>query len=216
LLARVYDLFIQGGAIMYPLLSLSVLTIASALKQSWFWFKLLRQENQVAREVLEIASYDLAKAAKIAEQSKHLPIGRFLLAPLKLKQPTPETFRLALESAGDREFAKMRKGNKLMETAIALAPLLGLLGTVNGLMLTFGRIKIGDGNVTDATKAAAGIGEALITTATGMAIAIVALVLFRIFVTLQAHQIEYFAEIGSELELLYRQFWDRSMMRSDR
>lgn len=215
-MARVYDLFIQGGAIMYPLLCLSVLTIASALTQSWFWFRLLCKENQVAREVLKIASYDLAKAAKIAEQSKHLPIGRFLLAPLKLKQPTPETFRLALESAGDRELAKMRKGNKLMETAIALAPLLGLLGTVNGLMLTFSRIKIGDGNVIDATKAAAGIGEALITTATGMAIAIVALVFFRIFVTLQAHQTEYFAEIGSELELLYRQFWDRSMMRSDR
>jgi biopolymer transport protein ExbB len=58
LLARVYDLFIQGGAIMYPLLCLSVLTIASALTQSWFWFRLLCKENQVAREVLKIASYD--------------------------------------------------------------------------------------------------------------------------------------------------------------
>ena len=65
----------------------------------------------------------------------------------------------------------------------------------------------GGGTGAQATKAAAGIGEALITTAAGMVVAILALVIFRIMVTLQARQMDYFSEVGSELELIYRQIW---------
>jgi biopolymer transport protein ExbB len=102
----------------------------------------------------------------------------------------------------------MRKGDKLLETIIAIAPLLGLLGTVTGLISTFGNLNIGgSGSAEETAKAAAGIGEALITTAAGMLVAILALLVFRIFVTLQAQQIDYFAEVGSELELIYRQIW---------
>jgi biopolymer transport protein ExbB len=150
----------------------------------------------------------LDKAAAIASQAQLLPIGRFLLAPLKLKQPSPETFRLALEAAGDKEFAQMRKGDKLLETVVGIAPLLGLLGTVTGLIITFANLNIGGGGASDsASKAAAGIGEALITTAGGMVVAIIALAFFRVFVTLQAQQIDYFSQVGSELELIYRQVW---------
>ena len=102
----------------------------------------------------------------------------------------------------------MRKGDKLLETVIAIAPLLGLLGTVTGLIITFGSLKIGGGGSSaDATKAAAGIGEALITTAAGMIVAIIALFFFRIFVSLQSQQMDYFSRVGSDLELIYRQVW---------
>jgi biopolymer transport protein ExbB len=102
----------------------------------------------------------------------------------------------------------MRKGDKLLETVIAVAPLLGLLGTVTGLILTFSNLNIGGGGGGDqATKAAAGIGEALLTTASGMMVAIVALLIFRVLVTLQSNQMDYFSEVGSELELIYRQEW---------
>ncbi len=193
---------------MWPLLLLSVATIACAMERGWFWFQFLRQEDKIVHDVLEAARIDLDKAAAIASQARWLPIGRYLLAALKLRQPTPETFRLALEAAGDKEFVKMRKGDKLLESVVGLAPLLGLLGTVTGLIITFDNINIGAGGASDgATKAAAGIGEALITTATGMIVAIIALVFFRIFVTLQARQIDYFSEVGTELELIYRQIW---------
>ena len=58
-----------------------------------------------------------------------------------------------------------------------------------------------------ATAAAAGIGEALITTAAGMVVAIMALLVFRVMVTLQSKQMDYFLETGNELELIYRQYW---------
>lgn len=193
---------------MVPIVGLSIATIACALEQGRFWVQFLSQEDRIVHDVLEAARVDLDKAAAIAYQAQSLPIGRFLLAPLKLKTPTPETFRLALEAAGDKEFAKMRKGDKLLESVVGIAPLLGLLGTVTGLIITFNNLNIGGGAASDsATKAAAGIGEALITTAGGMVVAIIALAFFRIFVTLQSQQVDYFAEVGSELELIYRQVW---------
>jgi biopolymer transport protein ExbB len=193
---------------MWPILALSVFTIACALERAWFWFRLLSQEDRIVHDVLDAARYDLQKALEVADYARFLPIGRFLYAPLKLKRPTPETFRLAMEAAGDKEFVKMRKGDKLLETIVAVAPLLGLLGTVTGLIGTFNNLKIGSGGTTaEASRVAAGIGEALITTAAGMIVAIIALLVFRLLVTLQARQIDYFSEVGSELELIYRQVW---------
>jgi biopolymer transport protein ExbB len=204
----VYDLVLKGGPVMWPLLGLSVATFACAMERAVFWYQLLRQEDRIVHHVLDAARVDLSAAAAIAEQAQVLPIGRFLLAPLRLRRPTPETFRLAMEAAGDKEFVQMRKGDKLLETVVAIAPLLGLLGTVTGLMLTFNHLNVGGGgSAAGATKAAAGIGEALTATATGMIVAIIALVFCRIFVSLQANQVDYFSEVGSELEVIYRQFW---------
>jgi biopolymer transport protein ExbB len=207
-MANVLDLVVSGGPVMIPIIGLSVATIACALERIWFWYQLTSQEDKIVHDVLAAARYNLEDARAIAESAQYLPIGRFLLAPLKLRQPTPETFRLAMEAAGDKEFAQMRRGDKLLETVVAVAPLLGLLGTVTGLIATFDSLNIGGGGTTEqATQAAGGIGEALITTAAGMIVAIMALLVYRVLVTLQARQIDYFSEVGSELELIYRQVW---------
>ena len=192
---------------MVPIMSCSVLTIATAFERTWFWTRLLQREGRVVNEVLDAARRDLNEAAVIAGAATDNPVGRFLLAPLRLKNPSPETFRLALENAGDKEFVKMRRGDKILETIVAVAPLLGLLGTVTGLIATFNNLNIGSGGSTDTSQAAAGIGEALITTAAGMVVAILALLVFRVMVTLQAQQMDYFSEAGNELELIYRQYW---------
>jgi biopolymer transport protein ExbB len=207
-MANVFDLVVSGGPVMIPIIGLSVATIACALERIWFWYQLTSQEDKIVHDVLAATRYNLEDGRAIAESAQHLPIGRFLLAPLKLRQPTPETFRLAMEAAGDKEFVQMRRGDKLLETVVAVAPLLGLLGTVTGLIATFDSLNIGGGGTTEqATQAAGGIGEALITTAAGMIVAIMALLIYRVFVTLQARQIDYFSEVGAELELIYRQVW---------
>ncbi|MBW4694797.1 MAG: MotA/TolQ/ExbB proton channel family protein [Lyngbya sp. HA4199-MV5] len=206
--STLFEFLSEGGPVMIPMAGLSVATLACALERAWFWFQLSRGEDRIAHDVLDAARYSLDEARTIAERNQTLPIGRFLLAPLKLKHPTPETFRLAMEAAGDQEFVRMRKGDKLLETVVALAPLLGLLGTVTGLITTFSNLNIGGGGTgADTSKAAAGIGEALIVTAAGMVVAILALAAFRVFVTLQTQQIEYFSKIGSELEVIYRHVW---------
>lgn len=192
---------------MVPILGCSVLTIATGFERAWFWARLMQREDRVVNGVLDTARQDLDAAAAIAAQAQDTPVGRFLMAPLRLKNPSPETFRLALENAGDKEFVQMRRGDKILETIVAVAPLLGLLGTVTGLIATFNNLNIGSGGNTDTSQAAAGIGEALITTAAGMVVAIMALLVFRIMVSLQAQQMDYFSEAGNELELIYRQYW---------
>jgi biopolymer transport protein ExbB len=208
-MSNVLELLAKGGPVIVPLVGLSILSVACGIERTWFWWKTLQGEKVLVRQILDAALQDLMGARSIAEQAKHLPIGRFLLAALKLNQPTPETFRLAMEAAGDREFVQMRKGDKILETVVAIAPLLGLLGTVTGLITTFFNLKIGggSGNNIDTSKAALGIAEALITTASGMVVAIIALAIYRVCVSLQSAQIDYFADVGTELELIYRQIW---------
>lgn len=206
-MTTLFDYLVKGGPVMIPIVGLSVITLACTLDRAVFWFRLLQREDRIVNAVLRAARTDLQQAATIAQEAQDLAIGRFLLAPLKLNQPTPETFRLALETVADQEFARMRRGDRLLESVVGLAPLLGLLGTVTGLIATFNNLNIGGGQGADTSKAAAGIGEALITTAGGMIVAILALAVFRVLVSLQARQMDYFSQVGSELELIYRQVW---------
>jgi len=202
----VIDLIKAGGVIMYPLILLSVLALAGIMERLIFWFGILRQEQKTAESILAIAREDLNLAKEFAEQSSKVPIGRFLYAPLSLKEPDPELFRLALESTADEELVEMLKGEKLLEAIITLAPLLGLLGTVTGLIISFGSLRLGD--VAANTKSGSltqGIGEALITTAAGLIIAIFTSAFHRLFLALQDQQSQLFIKFGNQLELIYRQ-----------
>ncbi len=213
-MSGILELFKEGGPIMYPLAGLSIATLACGLERGLFWTKFLVAESKIAHDVLAAARYSLTDAKTIAKRSSDLPIGRFLLSPLNLNRPTPDSFRLALETTAEVEFAKMRKGDSLLESTVGIAPLLGLLGTVGGLIKTFRELNIGGagGGGVNVGAAAAGIGEALIATAFGMIVAILALSLLRVFVTLQTEQTEYFTEIGGDLELIYRQCWHEPAM----
>lgn len=209
------ELFKAGGAVMYPLVALSIFALAGIMERLIFWFGILRLEKQTGENILAIARQDLKLAAQLAEKSLKVPVGRFLYAPLALEDPDPELFRLALESSADEELAGMLKGEKLLEAAITLAPLLGLLGTVTGLIISFGSLKIGD--VAANTKSGSltqGIGEALITTATGLIIAIFTSAFHRLFLAFQDQQAKLFMKFGNQLELIYRQHWQQNKSHS--
>jgi len=200
---------------MYPLAALSIFALAGIMERLIFWIGILRLEKQTGENILAIARQDLKLAAQVAENSLKVPVGRFLHAPLALESPDPELFRLALESSADEELAGMLKGEKLLEAAITLAPLLGLLGTVTGLIISFGSLKIGD--VAANTKSGSltqGIGEALITTATGLIIAIFTSAFHRLFLAFQDQQAKLFVKFGNQLELIYRQHWQQHQSRS--
>lgn len=205
------ELFKAGGLVMYPLAALSIFALAGIMERLIFWFGILRLEKQTGENILAIARQDLKLASQFAERSLKVPVGRFLYAPLALEDPDPELFRLALESSADEELAGMLKGEKLLESAITLAPLLGLLGTVTGLIISFGSLKIGD--VAANTKSGSltqGIGEALITTATGLIIAIFTSAFHRLFLAFQDQQAKLFVKFGNQLELIYRQHWQHN------
>ncbi|MGL6282224.1 MAG: MotA/TolQ/ExbB proton channel family protein, partial [Microcoleaceae cyanobacterium] len=200
------ELMAKGGPTMWPLIILSVLAVSTILERLWFWFNLFSKERQIVNRVLEASHRDWVVAGEIAKRAYRQPIGRFLYAPLKLNNPGPDVFALALEAAAEEELAQMRKGDKLLEGVIALSPLLGLLGTVLGLIRSLGSIRLGDIGTASTAGVTTGIGEALITTATGMIVAIFSLAFYRLFQGFIFHQMKLFRRAGNELELLYRQF----------
>lgn len=192
---------------MWPLLVLSILAVGTILERIWFWASIFLKERQVVNRVLDAATSNWQIAREIALEARRQPIGRYLYAPLRLANPDPEVFRLALEAAADDELASMRRGDKLLEAIIALAPLLGLLGTVLGLINSLGSIRISDLGTASTAGVTLGIAEALITTATGMIVAIISLAFYRLFQAFWYNQVRIFRKAGSELELLYRQDW---------
>jgi biopolymer transport protein ExbB len=202
------ELFEKGGPTMWPLLGLSILSIATIMERLWYWFRTLRKEEESIERVLEASSNDdWDTAAQVAKQERRKPIGRFLYAPLKRSNPDPETFRLALEASAEDELATMRKGDKTLESIIALAPLLGLLGTVLGLIRSLSGIKLGDLGTAAGSNVTLGISESLISTATGMLVAIVSLSFYRLFQGLIFIQVKLFRNAGNQLELFYREHW---------
>lgn len=193
---------------MWPLLFLSILSLGTIMERIWFWSKILTREREVSGRVLEAARREWSAATQIAQRANSLPMGRFLFGALKLKDQDPEVFRLALETSANEELAIMRRGEKILEAVIAISPLLGLLGTVVGLINSLGSIDLNDLGVGDATAGTAlGIGEALISTATGLIVAIISLAFYRLFQGFVFGQAKVFQLSGNELELLYRQAW---------
>lgn len=201
------ELLEKGGIAMWPLLGLSLLAIGVIVERLWFWSNVLTRERDIVRQVLEATNYDWQVAMNAARRHNKQPIGRFLCAPLQLANPEPEVFRLALESAADDELLKMRQGEKLLEAVIALSPLLGLLGTVLGLIQSLGSIRLGDLGTSSTAGVTIGIGEALISTATGLIVAIISLIFYRLFQVFLVTQVKVFRQSGSQLELRYRQAW---------
>jgi biopolymer transport protein ExbB len=209
-MTRIYNILLAGGFVMFPLLILSVATFGCAVERCWFWFKLIIQEKQIVQEVLSAARVDLEKAEALASRSQGLAIGRFLLAPLRLRSSSPEIFHLAIKASSDKECIDMYKGDKVLESVMAIAPLLGILGTSAGLFTTFQHLRTGQVSSVHLSAVASGIAQALIASATGMSVAILALVFLRIFIIVRSRQIDYFSQVGSELELIYLQFWHES------
>jgi biopolymer transport protein ExbB len=203
------ELMEKGGAAMWPLLGLSLLSLSAILERLWFWTKILTKEREIVDRILDAAHQNWDAATEIAQQARRQPIGRFLYAPLRRQTPDPEVFRLALEAAADDEIAAMRRGDKILEAVIALAPLLGLLGTVLGLIRSLKGINLGNISTGATQTVTTGIGEALICTATGLIVAITTLAFYRLFQAFVFNQAKIFRQAGNELELLYRQDWPK-------
>ena len=203
----ILDIFRKGGPAMWPLLALSILSLSVIIERLWFWIKILTKEKDIVDRVLDAANDNWQDATQLARGASGQPIGRFLYAPLRLSKPEPEVFRLALEATAEDELASMRQGEKILEAVIALAPLLGLLGTVLGLIRSLRSIRLGDLGNSSTAGVTLGIGESLIATATGLIVAIFSLVFYRLFQGFLVNQVKVFRKAGTDLELLYRQSW---------
>jgi biopolymer transport protein ExbB len=143
------------------------------------------------------------------KQNADLPIARIFLAALQLEQPTPEEFRLALESEAQAELPILKRFNTVFDTIISISPLLGLLGTILGLIASFASLTIGDVGGSTTTGVTSGISEALVSTASGLVVAIFTLLFANTFRGLYLRQTALIQEYGGQIELLYRRQYER-------
>ncbi|WP_448602445.1 MotA/TolQ/ExbB proton channel family protein [Thermoleptolyngbya sp.] len=198
------NLLTTGGLVMVPLLGLSILAMALVLERLVFWWQLTRQQDRVIQDTLALYRRSPRAALQKLEQHATLPMARIFLAALELEQATPDEFRLALESAAQAELPLLRRFNTVFDTIISVAPLLGLLGTILGLIQSFSSLRLGDLGGTQTAGVTAGISEALISTAAGLIVAIITLLFANMFRGLYQRQVALIQEYGGQLELLHR------------
>jgi biopolymer transport protein ExbB len=207
---EITNLFKAGGVVMWPLLFFSVLGIALILERITFWIGISGRQNRVVKQVLNAYRQgDVVTSLNILHKNTDLPIARIFLAALELEEANPEEFRLALESEAQAEIPLLKRFQNIFDTIIGLAPLLGLLGTVLGLITSFASLDIGDVGGTKTAGVTAGISEALVSTAAGLVVAIITLFFANSFRGLYLRQIAWIQEYGGQLELLYRRHYER-------
>jgi biopolymer transport protein ExbB len=202
-------LFEAGGIVMYPLLTFSVVAIALIIERVNFWYRIYTRQNVMVREVLKLYRLgDVVSSLDKLQNNVDLPIARVFLAALELEEATPEEFRLALESEAQAEIPILKRFSNIFETIISLAPLLGLLGTVLGLIASFASIDLSSGGGASAGKVTGGISEALVSTASGLVVAIFVLMFANTFRGFYQRQIAFLQEYGGQLELLHRRRYE--------
>lgn len=206
----IQNLFVAGGVVMWPLLAFSVLAVALIIERVRFWVKVNNRQSRVVREVLNLYRLDnVVGAIDKLRKNADLPMSRIFLTALELEEPNPEEFRLALESEAQAEIPLLKRFQNLFDTIISLAPLLGLLGTVLGLIVSFASLNIGDVGGSRTAGVTAGISEALVSTASGLVVAIFTLLFANTFRGLYQREIARIQEYGGQLELLYRHRYER-------
>src|SRR5258708_5935603 len=172
----VFQFFVKGGPVMWPILAFAIAAVAVLGERSFWWWRETRKRDPKKREQLLAAleHSDVETARKLSEGSKD-PVIRMIHHSLD----HPHTsLPVALQMAAGIELERAGRFLNVMDTLVTLAPLLGLLGTVTGLMRAF--LKVGSAELS-VTAVTGGIGEALIATACGLGIAIVSLIPLNFF-----------------------------------
>jgi biopolymer transport protein ExbB len=168
------ELIVKGGVFMYPIIFCSIVALAVFIERIF----LLRRKKIIPDDFIRQVE-DLIKKEKFSEavflcQSNISSISKIFLAGLKNARKGMWLVKEAIEERGSREALILEKHVSILATIANLTPLLGLLGTVSGMIKTFKVISVqGIGNP---APLAGGIAEALITTAAGLSIAIPTLV----------------------------------------
>jgi biopolymer transport protein ExbB len=176
-----WDLFLLGGLVMWPILLCSFIGIYIIIER----FLVLRKSNaNVTQFMLNIKvllrKNDTRSAIDLCN-SVHVPVARILKQGILRYNRGSQIVREAIESAGMEEVYKLEKSLSILATIAGIAPLLGFLGTVTGIIGAFQSIQ-NAGGVVNASDLAGGIWEALLTTAFGLFVGIPAYFFYNYFV----------------------------------
>jgi biopolymer transport protein ExbB len=176
------EYFEKGGPVMWPILVTGIVAVAVVGERTFWWIReSLRRDPATLEKLFAALEHgDFREAGRLSKESKD-PIIRMVYHGLNHFH---SSLQGALQVAAGVELQRAGRFLVVMDTLVTLAPLLGLLGTVAGLFKTF--LSIG-GEELAVQKVTGGVGEALIATMCGLAIAILALIPFNYFTRKTSH-----------------------------
>ena len=179
---QVAEYFRQGGIFMYPLLFFSVLAATVAIERFIVFSKAKIHVSDFLTKIRKalLVNRNVKEAIKICEQSKG-PVASVMKAGLLRYGHSREDVEKTIENAALYELDRLEKRLGVLATTANVAPMLGFLGTVAGMIKSFATLA--EQGLTNPAAVAVGISEALITTATGLIIAIPAQLVYNWYTT---------------------------------
>jgi len=174
-----------GGIFMWPLLACSVLIIAFSIERSWFLQKRLICPDGLSNQIKTLMDNDMIDKKHAEEIANLSSLGFLLINCIKYKNLPRENLESKIEEKAAEVQYSLERNLTMLGTTATISPLIGLLGTVVGMITAFTGLTETSGANPDLL--AAGISQALITTAFGLLIAVPGLVLHKYF----EHKIKY-------------------------
>ena len=171
----------DGGIIMYPLLFLSLCAIAVIVERIIAFRSLGHVAPGLLKQVIDLSGANkFAQAIKLCDDTPG-PLAASLSAILKHRDRPISVAERQVEDVGQEYFIRLERLLPFLDTTTTISPLLGLLGTIVGMIGTFNAIAIQQQNKGNSDAVLAGVGEALYATATGITIAVVCFVAYNYF-----------------------------------
>jgi biopolymer transport protein ExbB len=164
------DMFMKGGALMYPIALCSVFALGIFLERIWTYVRVRREGSELSHQIEPLVAKGRVDEALTACHNAGTPLANVFLTAIRARGRSREQIKAVVEETGRREAAPLQRFLGLLATIATIAPLMGLLGTVLGMIRAFNVIA-SQGMGTPASLGG-GISEALITTAAGMTVAI--------------------------------------------
>ncbi len=195
---NVINLFKSGGVVMWPLLLLSLLSLSFIFERFFYWNNLVNINNNIINQFTDLNYLNKINKKEIINN----PYKKLLFKIKNFDLSTQRNLSIALSISLQSIQSEFDRYNNFFATTIAVAPLLGLLGTVFGLINSFSFIDIGNAGA-NADEVTGGISEALISTAAGLIIAIVNLVFTNYFKSIKNKQLRLMNEFCGKYESFF-------------
>jgi len=180
-----WQLFLKGGPIMWPILLCSVVALAIILEKFWYLYKIkINTQGFLSNILNKMKHHQIKEALQICDNTKS-PISNILKAGILKYDRTRAQIKEAIEDASLYEVPRLEKNLSALATIAHVSPLLGLLGTVAGMVKCFYTIQIRATSLQPVSPGdlAGGIWEALLTTAAGLIVAIPTFVAYNYLVS---------------------------------
>lgn len=191
------DLMQRGGPLMWPLLACSLLALTVCIERLlWGWRYRRRLDRAACEQIIALVRAGRIDRARAASRNHRCPAATVLAEGLAAG---PAAMDQAMTLAAGELIEQMKRGLGLLDTIVTVAPLLGILGTVTGIIQSFDLL--GEAHLQDPRLVLGGVAQALVTTAAGLVVAVLALLPLNYFTARVNRQADFIAAVATRLEL---------------